>query len=98
MFRSAQLSAGILSLLFASTALAHVDVAGPGIAGSNQIVKFSIGHGCEGADTIGLELRIPSEITSLRVVEAPFGALTVARTSSTAPITAITWSKPDAEM
>lgn len=90
------LGAGVFALLFSGVAAAHVDVVGPAVAGANEIVKFTVGHGCEGADTVSVEIRIPSEITSLRALRGSFQNVVATRSSSTAPITSVTWSKPDA--
>jgi len=44
-------------LALAGTASAHVSVSrGPAFASKSQKITFSVGHGCDGADTIGLRV------------------------------------------
>jgi uncharacterized protein YcnI len=70
------IAAGMLLCGASATSSAHVSVAsGPAIAGSSNIVTFSVGHGCEGADTVSLEIELPPEVTSVRVMAAPEFAL-----------------------
>jgi uncharacterized protein YcnI len=88
---------GAASLLFSSTALAHVSMAGPGFAGQTQVLTFSIGHGCEGADTLRLEVSIPSTVTSVRVLPNVFGDAQL-KTDDTGAATAVIWSKPTASV
>jgi uncharacterized protein YcnI len=84
---------GAASLLFTSTALAHVSLAGPGFAGQTQILTFSIGHGCEGADTSRLEVAIPKEVTSVRAMPNVFGEAEV-KTDDAGAALAVVWTKP----
>lgn len=58
-------------LVTSSTALAHVGASGPAIAGENSLLTFSVGHGCEGADTYAVELQIPDGVLSVRAVPNP---------------------------
>lgn len=87
---------GCAALLFSSTALAHVSVAGPGIAGTNQVLTFGVGHGCEGLDTISIEIAIPSEVTQVAALVGPAGFGEAALTVSDAElVTAVKWSKTE---
>lgn len=79
----------------ASTVLAHVSVAGPGFAGQTQVLTFNVGHGCEGADTVDIEVSIPKEVTSLRALPNVFGEATV-KTDDAGIVTAVSWTKADA--
>lgn len=90
-FRIHALAASILVCAPAS-ALAHVSVAGPGYAGKNQVLNFGIGHGCEGADTVSLEITIPSDVTSVRAVPNVFGEVEV-KTDDTGAVTSVVWTK-----
>lgn len=90
-------SAACLCLLTATNAAAHVGAVGPAFADQNAVIKFTVGHGCEGADTYRIEIQIPDEIATLRALPGPFGEATLSRTSSTAPVTAVTWSKPNVQ-
>jgi periplasmic copper chaperone A len=80
------------SLLFAHTAFAHITLAGPGVAGSTQLLTFNVGHGCEGVDTASVEIAIPKEVTTLRAVPAVFGDAEVA-TDDAGLITSVKWTK-----
>lgn len=73
---------------------AHVSLAGPGFAKQNQVLKFSIGHGCEGADTFRLEVAIPKEVTSVRGMPSTFGKAEVKK-DDTGVVTAVVWTKDD---
>jgi uncharacterized protein YcnI len=90
---SALLAAALVSS--ATVASAHVSVAGPGYAGQTQVLAFSIGHGCEGADTVRLEIKIPSQITSVRAVPSVFGPVTL-NADATGVVTSVTWTKDTA--
>jgi uncharacterized protein YcnI len=78
----------------ASLALAHPSVAGPGLAGKNQVLSFSIGHGCEGADTVRIEVAIPSAIMSVRAVPSTFGPVTLT-SDDAGVVTKVTLTKAD---
>lgn len=86
------------SLLLSSTALAHVSVSGPGIADASQILTFGVGHGCEGADTVALEVSIPKEVTTVRGLVGPdgFGQPVITKNDAEL-VTKVTWTKTDAE-
>jgi uncharacterized protein YcnI len=79
---------------FTGTASAHVSMAGPGFAGQTQVLNFSIGHGCEGADTFRLEVAIPTEVTSVRGLPSAFGDAEV-KTDDTGAAVAVIWTKPN---
>jgi uncharacterized protein YcnI len=83
---------GLLS--FVSPALAHVSVAGPGFANQSQVLTFSVGHGCSGADTVRVEVNIPEEVTTVRALPAvDFGEAEVV-TNDAKLVTSVVWSKP----
>lgn len=55
------------SLCEGSSARAHVGViSGPVFAGSNAVVTLSVGHGCQGADTVQIEATLPVEVVTVR--------------------------------
>jgi len=89
---------GSAALLFSSTALAHVSVSGPGIADSSQVLTFGVGHGCEGADTVALEISIPSAVTTVRGLVGPdgFGQPVITKDDAEV-VTKVTWTKAEAE-
>jgi uncharacterized protein YcnI len=80
------------SLLFTLPAFAHISLAGPGVAGSNQLLTFNVGHGCEGVDTASVEITIPKEVTTVRAVPAVFGDAEVT-TDDAGIVTAVKWTK-----
>lgn len=90
--RSCALVAGAGFVAWCATADAHVSVAGPGFAGQNQILVFSIGHGCEGADSYKLSVAIPKEVTSVRGMPNAWGDADV-QTDDTGAVTAVVWTK-----
>jgi len=87
---------GSATLLLSSTALAHVGVNGPGIAGTNQVLTFGVGHGCEGLDTVAIEIAIPSEVTAVRALVGPAGWGEAELTVNDAElVTAVKWEKAE---
>ena len=60
-------------LLSSTTAFAHVSVTKVGTAGTNQLITFAVGHGCEGLDTVKIEVKIPEEVASLRAMPSAWG-------------------------
>jgi len=86
------------ALLLSSTALAHVAISsGPGVADTNQVLTFGVGHGCEGADTIAVEIEIPEEVTSVRALVGPSGFGEAELTLDDAELVrTVTWTKADA--
>jgi len=87
------LAGTLLSL--SSVASAHVSVAGPGYANQSQVLSFGVGHGCEGADTVRVEVQIPKEVTSVRGVPAVFGDAKLV-TNDAGLVTSVVWSKDKA--
>lgn len=88
---------GGAALLVSSSALAHVSVSNPGIAGTQQVITFGVGHGCEGADTVSIEVSIPEEVTQVRVLVGPagFGNPEITRNDADL-ITKVKWTKAEA--
>lgn len=84
---------GVLSL--APRASAHVSLAGPGYAGKTQVLTFGVGHGCEGADTVAIEVSIPKEVTTVRIVPNSFGKAEV-HTDDAGIVKSVSWTKTDA--
>jgi uncharacterized protein YcnI len=79
-------------IAFASSAAAHVELSERGQAGQRQVLDFTVGHGCEGADTVGVEIRIPEGITSVRAIPWEFGEAEVVTDDAGLPI-AVRWTK-----
>jgi periplasmic copper chaperone A len=78
-----------------STAFAHVSLAGTGNAGQQQMLTFGVGHGCEGADTVRVEIAIPPEVTAVRALPSTFGEATL-QADDAGIVTAVSWSKSEA--
>ncbi|QRK04985.1 YcnI family protein [Archangium violaceum] len=93
--RSHLLSAAVVSML-CTAAEAHISVGAPGpaVAGSTQELTFNVGHGCDGADTFRIEVRIPEGVTSVRPLNSEFGKAVVSKDAATNTITSVTWTKP----
>lgn len=87
----------LFALCLATPAAAHVGVSsGPATAGRSQKITFSVGHGCEGADTVALRVEIPAGVNSVRALTGPFGKPTIEGTP--AAVTAVSWRKPNSEV
>lgn len=83
-------------LLVAGTASAHVSISsGPAAATKTQKITFSVGHGCDGADTVGLRVEIPANVSGVRALTGDFGKPTIEGTP--AAVTAVSWRKPASE-
>src|SRR5262245_22581752 len=77
---------------------AHVSISsGPAAANKSQKVTFSVGHGCEGADTLSIRVEIPAGVTSVRALRSDFGKPSVEKDGAGA-ITAVSWQKADADL
>lgn len=75
---------------------AHVSISsGPAQADKSQKITFSVGHGCEGFDTVKVRVLIPAGLTSVRALPGPgdFDQVTVERGTDDA-VTAVVWEKP----
>jgi len=84
-------------LLWTAPALAHVGLHGPVFANTTQVLTFTVGHGCDGADTSKVEIRIPAGVTSIRALPGAFGNGVVTKDESGA-VTAITWTRAAADV
>src|SRR5690349_9122524 len=88
---------GVALLLAAVPASAHVDLAETGVAGTSQVLDFTVGHGCAGADTVRVEIRLPAEVTTARALPWEFGEGQVVTNAAGIPV-AVVWTKPTALM
>jgi uncharacterized protein YcnI len=80
-----------------STGLAHAHIslaaAGPYV-GATVEANFNVGHGCENLyDTYSVKIRIPSGVTSVRVVENSSFASIAIEKDSAGNVTSVTYSK-----
>jgi uncharacterized protein YcnI len=87
--------AAAAALAIPATSFAHVSLTGTGNAGQQQVLTFNVGHGCEGADTVGIEIAIPAEVTAVRAMPSAFGEATL-QADDAGIVTAISWSKAEA--
>jgi uncharacterized protein YcnI len=81
------------AVLSSGLAFAHVGVSSPGFANQTQVLTFSVGHGCEGADTSKIEVTIPESVTSVRGVPSVFGGVEVKRNDANV-VTSVVWTNP----
>jgi uncharacterized protein YcnI len=78
-------------------ALAHISIAsGPGFANTTQEIAFGVGHGCAGADTVGVRIEIPTDVLSVRPLRSDFGKVSIEKDAA-GTITAVSWQKADAD-
>lgn len=86
-------------VLLCHSAQAHISVtSGPAFAGKSQELTFKVGHGCAGADTYRLEVRIPEGVTGVRPLDSVFGKAVVSKDSASGRITSVTWTKAAADV
>jgi uncharacterized protein YcnI len=89
----------IAAALLSSTALAHVSMSGRTTVGTNQLMTFGVGHGCEGpSDTVSIEVHIPVEdVTAVRAMpgNGGFGDAIITRNDDDF-ITSVKWEKAEA--
>ena len=79
-------------------AAAHISItSGPGFANATQVVKFGVGHGCDGLDTYSIKIDIPAGVTSVRPMPSDFGKLSM-EADATGAITSVTWTRTDQEL
>lgn len=95
-------TASAITLGLAATASAHVSISsGVAEANKNQIISFSVGHGCEDAaqkhlDTFKIRITIPAGVTGVRAIFSDFGKPTLVKNGTT--VTHVEWTKPRAEL
>lgn len=94
---SGSILAALSALAFVGPAHSHVGIQGPGFAGSNQELTFTVGHGCDGLDTRSVRIEIPSSITSVLAISSNLGKVTLERNEADL-VTAVTWEQPLADM
>lgn len=87
--------AAAAALFVSASASAHISITGPAIAGSNQILTFNVGHGCEGSDTVRVEVQIPPEVTVVRGLPSFFGYADVKKNEA-GVITSVVFTKDSA--
>ena len=84
--------------LVPAMAAAHVSItSGPGFANGTQILKFGVGHGCEGLDTYSVKIDIPADVTTVRPMPSDFGKLSI-QTDATGAVTGVTWTRTAQEL
>ena len=79
-------------------AQAHVSIAsGAAFANVSQEVTFGVGHGCEGADTLSVQVEIPAGASAVRPETSDFGQADV-ETDAGGSVVAVTWTKSEASL
>lgn len=94
---SAVVGAGFSVVFASAVANAHISIAGPGFADTNQVITFGVGHGCEGSDTRSVRVEIPPEVVSVRAVDSNLGRASV-ELDDAGLVTSVTWQKPESEV
>lgn len=80
------------AIALAGAAQAHVSLQPPqATAGAYQVLRFGVGHGCDGKPTRALRIEIPPGISTARPQPKPGWRLEVERTAQGSPA-AITWT------
>lgn len=80
----------ILAASVAGTAQAHVSVQpATAVPGAYQVLRFGVGHGCDGAATTAVTIRLPSGLRAARPQPKPGWALEVERAGD--EVRAIRW-------
>jgi periplasmic copper chaperone A len=98
MTASPRLVLAAVATLLCTAAEAHISVIpGPFFAGTSQELTFNISHGCSGADTFRIEVRIPEGVTSVRPLNSVFGKAVLSKDANGA-VKSIIWTKPAAEV
>ncbi|HMI85294.1 MAG TPA: DUF1775 domain-containing protein [Polyangiaceae bacterium] len=83
--------------LVPAIAAAHISItSGAGFANTTQIIKFGVGHGCEGLDTYSVKIDIPADVTSPLPMPSDFGRMSV-ETDATGTVTAVVWTRSEQE-
>ncbi|MET0591167.1 MAG: DUF1775 domain-containing protein [Polyangiaceae bacterium] len=79
-------------------AAAHISISsGPGQANATQILKFGVGHGCEGLDTYSVKIDIPAGVTSVRAMPSDFGKMSMEKDAA-GSVKSITWTRSQADL
>ena len=87
---------GACLLALPGSALAHVSVSGAAYANQNALLTFGVGHGCEGADTVAIEVSIPKEVTGVRIMPSGVFPTAEVKTDDAKIVTAVVWTKDTA--
>jgi uncharacterized protein YcnI len=88
------LAAALGCMLSSGLAHAHISLAAAGpYAGATVEANFNVGHGCENLDTYSVKIRIPSGVTSVRVVENSAFATVSSEKDSAGNVTSVTYTK-----
>jgi len=96
--KSISASAILALLCVTGSAAAHVSISsGPVAAEVSTKVVFSVGHGCEGADTASVRIEIPAGVTSVRPMTSDFGQLAV-ETNDDGTVAAVSWTKVESSL
>ncbi|MCG5052268.1 MAG: DUF1775 domain-containing protein [Myxococcales bacterium] len=95
--RFVSLLSGLSLGLVSTGAFAHIGTNGPVFAGKTVKVVFTVGHGCEGADTLSLAMQVPAGVTGVRPIPGGFGKASVVK-DAMGNVTSVTWSRPETDL
>lgn len=80
------------ALSVAGAASAHVSLTPPSaVAGSYQVLRFGIGHGCNGKATTSLRVEIPASVATARPQPKPGWTLSMEHAPSMDAVGAVVW-------
>lgn len=80
-----------LAALVATPAAAHVSLEQATVpAGTYQVLRFTVGHGCAGKDTTAVTIHVPPGVAAPHPQPKPGWTLTIERAEG-GGVTAITW-------
>jgi uncharacterized protein YcnI len=86
-------AAAAAALAWGGGAQAHVSLTPPSApAGAYQVLRFGVGHGCDGKATTGLRIEIPAGVTVARPQPKPGWSLRIERGQDQGGVGAISWS------
>jgi periplasmic copper chaperone A len=85
--------------LFSTVALGHASIAGPTppYAGGGFDADLTVSHGCDGADTSRMRVRIPAGVTGVKPVDSVFGKAELEKDAA-GNVTAVTWTRAAADV
>lgn len=88
----------ILASIVPNLTFAHVNITSEtAYAGSHYETEFAIPHGCEGSDTLQVELSLPANFTGIRAIDSTFGPATLEKDSD-GNILKIVWMKSENDL
>ena len=85
-------AAAVTAVVVVGTAAAHIDpTPAKALAGRTTAVAFTVEHGCDGAPTRSLSIRLPAGITSAKPVSKTGWTIVVKRGGPQRSVREVTW-------